>query len=144
MKESERETHQYSDVEPSLLWEKLRDFEDAVQSRHYQVLLFSRLCAAPLCTHTGGHTGIKLSVCVCVDVHVCPRLLTVVVCQVEQDSDDGLHAVLHRLPHGGAVGVQLPAVALDHLLTPVQRSDREEATVWMKPADQEEALINGP
>lgn len=76
-------------------------------------------------------------------VRVRPRVLTVVVCQVEQDSDDGLHAVLHRLPHRGAVGVQLPAVALDHLLTPVQRSDGEEVTVRMRPhaegtADQEE------
>lgn len=75
------------------------------------------------------------------------RVLTVVVGQVEQDSDDGLHAVLHRLPHRGAVGVQLPAVALDHLLTPVQRSDREEATARVRQhaertAAQEEAVTD--
>lgn len=54
------------------------------------------------------------------------RVLTIVVRQVEQDSDDGLHTVLHRLPHCAAVRAQLPAVTLDHLLTPVQCSDTKE------------------
>ena len=58
------------------------------------------------------------------------HVLTVVMRQVEQDSDDGLHTVLHRLPHRAAVAVQLPAVTLDHLLTPVQRSDTGE--YWMR------------
>lgn len=55
---------------------------------------------------------------------MCLCTLTVVVRQVEQDSNDGLHTVLHRLPHGAAVRVELPAISLDHLLTPVQRSAR--------------------
>ena len=62
--------------------------------------------------------------CVCVCVCVC--VFTVVMRQVQQDSYNGPHAVLHCLPHHGPVWVQLPAVTLDHGLTPVQRPDREQ------------------
>lgn len=48
-------THQYSDVEPLLLRKILRDFENTVQSRHYQILLLSRLRAAPLCRRSFTH-----------------------------------------------------------------------------------------
>lgn len=48
---------------------------------------------------------------------------TVVMRQVEQDSNNGPHTVLHCLPHHSSVWVQLPAVTLDHLLTPAQRSE---------------------
>lgn len=46
--------------------------------------------------------------------------------QVEKDSYNGPHTVLHGLPHRDRVRVQLPAVTLDHLLTPAQRPEGGE------------------
>ncbi len=142
-------SHQDTNVESLLLGQIPWDLQNTVQCCLYEAILLTCFSAAPLWEVTekeredvrlilhsylniytiSVHFTFKMQYLVSTINSLCHmQCLTVIVCEVEQNSDNGSHTVLHGLAHvamttlreGGAWWRDLSAVTLYHLFTMLQ------------------------